>query len=282
MAVRSDSTAHPADGAAAVAARDLVLARGGSVVLARSSFALAPGTVTALIGPNGSGKSSLLDAIAGLLPVHAGALEVLGGPARPTRAGVAYVLQATSVNEVLPLSARDVVALARYPRRGLFGRMDAGDRAAVEEALQRLGVADLADRHLHDLSGGQRQRILVAQGLAQEADLLLLDEPLSGVDLVSRDQILDTVAEERRCGRTVVIATHDLTEAEHADQVLLLDGRVVAAGAPSAVITSEHLADAYGGRVLLLDGHAVLDDPHHPSPQAQVRAPAQRVRDLRR
>ena len=258
------------------------MTRGANPVLAASDFALAPGTVTALIGPNGSGKSSLLDAMAGLLPVRGGSLEVLGASPRNARARTAYVLQSTAVNEALPISAREVVAMARYPGRGLFARSQREDRDAVEEALERLGVAALGTRHLHELSGGQRQRVLVAQGLAQDADLLLLDEPLSGLDIASRERILATVEEERRRGRTVVIATHDLGEAEHADQVLLLDGRVVAAGPPQAVITPEHLADAYGGRVLLLDdGHAVLDDPHHP-PAVPQQPPAQRAGVMRR
>src|ERR687897_206500 len=155
-------------------------------------------------------------------------------------------------------------------RRGPFapdhraGDRDHGDRAAVNRSLERLGVADLARRQLHELSGGQRQRVLVAQGLAQEADLLLLDEPVTGLDVVSRELILEAVAAEQAAGRTVVLSTHDLTDARQADRVMLLANRLVAFGAPDEVLTDRPLAAAYGGRVLALpEGVVVMDDPHH-------------------
>src|ERR671911_146645 len=136
--------------------------------------------------------------------------------------------------------------------------------AAVNSSLERLGVADLARRQLHELSGGQRQRVLVAQGLAQEADLLLLDEPVTGLDVVSRELILEAVAAEQAAGRTVVLSTHDLTDARQADRVMLLANRLVAFGAPDEVLTDRPLAAAYGGRVLALpEGVVVMDDPHH-------------------
>ena len=114
------------------------------------------------------------------------------------------------------------------------------------------------------LSGGQRQRVFVAQGLAQQGEVLLLDEPVTGLDVVSRQRILDVVAEERAAGRTIVMTTHDLAEASTTDHVLLLAGRIVAAGSPAEVLTADHLADAYGGRLLrLADGMVLIDDPHH-------------------
>lgn len=213
-------------------------------------IAIPVGAVTALVGPNGSGKSTLLSAIAGLVPLTAGALTVLGR--RPGHNGlaaqVAYVLQSTPANESLPITVREVVTMARFARRGLFGRLTAADRRKVDDALEHLQVADLADRHLRELSGGQRQRVLVAQGLAQDADLLLLDEPVTGLDLTSRERILAVVDQVRASGGTVVVATHDLGDAERADHVMLLAGCVVAAGSPEEVITTEHLRRAYGGR----------------------------------
>jgi len=223
---------------------------GGHVALRDCDVAVARGSVTALVGPNGSGKSTLLSAIAGLLPLTSGTLTVLGR--RPGDNGlaarVAYVLQSTRANESLPITVREVVTMARFARRGLFGRLTAADRQIVAEALEQLDVADLADRHLRELSGGQCQRVLVAQGLAQGADLLLLDEPVTGLDLTSRDRILAVVDNVRSSGGAVVVATHDLADAERADHVVLLAGRVIAAGSPSEVITSEHLRQAYGGR----------------------------------
>ena len=147
------------------------------------------------------------------------------------------MLQTTDVDRTLPVTVRETVTMARYALRGRFGRLRAADRAAVDAALERMDVADLAGRQLHELSGGQRQRVLVAQGLAQQADLLLLDEPVTGLDVVSRELILEAVAAERAAGRTVVVSTHDLDDARRADVVMLLANRVVAFGPPDEVLT---------------------------------------------
>ena len=218
--------------------------------------------MTALIGPNGAGKTTLLHALAGLLKPARGTLEV---PARDRPGGVAYVLQATEVNPYLPLTVRETVSMGRYARTGAFGRFGAADREAVDAAMEAVAITDLARRPLAELSGGQRQRAFVAQGLTQDGDLLLLDEPLTGLDVVSRDHIGAAIAAVRAAGRTVITSTHDLTEAAEADHLLLLASRVVAAGSPDTVLTDEHLADAYGGRLLrLADRTLLLDDhPHH-------------------
>jgi ABC-type Mn2+/Zn2+ transport system ATPase subunit len=135
----------------------------------------------------------------------------------------------------------------------------------VDDAMERLDVADLASRQIRELSGGQRQRAFVAQGLAQEAEVLLLDEPLGGLDVVSQRLILDAMTAERDAGRVVVTSTHDLGEAAHADRVLLLAGHLVASGPPGEVLIAEHLAVAYGHRLVTLgDNVIMLDDaPHH-------------------
>jgi ABC-type Mn2+/Zn2+ transport system ATPase subunit len=245
----------------AVIAEDLVLGYGHHLALTASSFAIPPGTSVALIGPNGSGKSTLLRAIAGLLPPRSGRLDV---PARRTPSAVALVLQTTDVDRSLPITVRETVTMARYAIRGPVRRLDRTDRAAVDRALERLAITDLARRQLHELSGGQRQRVLVAQGLAQEADLLLLDEPVTALDVVSRRLILEAVAAEQDAGRTVLLSTHDLGDARQAELVMLLANRLVACGPPDGVLTDRTLAAAYGGRVLLLpEGAVVIDDPHH-------------------
>jgi ABC-type Mn2+/Zn2+ transport system ATPase subunit len=247
--------------APAVAAEELVLAYGHRLALAPSTFAVPQATSVALIGPNGSGKSTLLRAIAGLLPPRSGRLEV---PARETRAAVALVLQTTDVDRSLPITVRETVTMARYASRGPVRRLDRTDHAAVDRAMERLAIADLAGRQLHELSGGQRQRVLVAQGLAQGADLLLLDEPVTALDVVSRRLILEVVAAERDAGRTVVVSTHDLGDARQADLVMLLANRLIAGGPPDAVLTDHNLAAAYGGRLLMLpEGAVIIDDPHH-------------------
>ncbi|MBK5221429.1 MAG: metal ABC transporter ATP-binding protein [Acidimicrobiia bacterium] len=253
---------------AAVVAEALTLARGGNVALSDASFSIAAGTVSAVIGPNGAGKSTLLHAIAGLLAPAAGTLEVLGRTAGPGSSDVAYVLQGTRVHEHLPVSVREVVAMGRYAALGPFRRMRPGDDAAISSAMERLDIADLASRQIRELSGGQRQRVFVAQGIAQEAPVLLLDEPVTGLDLVSRRRILEVVTAERVAGRAVVMTTHDLGEAAHADHVLLLAGRVVASGPPEEVLVSTSLAEAYGQRLVHLgDNVVMLDDaPHHHHP----------------
>lgn len=253
------STGDPDDGpdAPAISVTGVRIRRGNQFALEIDRLAI-PAGVTALVGPNGSGKSTLLHAIAGVLPTAGGSIRIRGD--------VAYVLQSQHASEHLLVTAGEVVALARAARRGPFGRLRPDDRAAVSAAMTRLAVDDLARRHLAELSGGQRQRIFVAQGLAQEAPILLLDEPVAGLDTVSVERIRAIIAEERERGHTIVVATHDLDQAARADHVVLVNGRVVAAGAPAAVLTPEHLVAAYSGRVLSLGDELVaLDDGiHHP------------------
>ncbi|MGK2948741.1 MAG: zinc ABC transporter ATP-binding protein AztA, partial [Acidimicrobiales bacterium] len=248
--------------ASAATAVDLVLGYGGPAVLDRATFEIPSGAVTALIGPNGAGKSTLLNAMAGLLPVSSGHLDV---PASHRQGGVALVLQATHVNKHLPLTVRETVTMGRYATLGPWRRLRPADRHAIDAALDALDITDLASRPLHDLSGGQRQRAFVAQGLAQQADVLLLDEPITGLDIVSRQRILDAIATERAAGRAVLVSTHDLGDAAAADHLLLLAGRVVASGPPVEVLTPEHLAEAYGGHLLRVGEQTlILDDhPHH-------------------
>ncbi|MBI2169955.1 MAG: metal ABC transporter ATP-binding protein [Actinobacteria bacterium] len=249
-------------------ARGLVVAYGPRVAIASSDFEVPSACVTAVIGPNGSGKSTLLHALAGLVRPHSGTLEVLGGAPEHAHDRVAYVLQTAGVNRVLPVTVGEVVAMGRYGGRGLIGRWRPDDREAVDHALARLDIVDLAGRHLRELSTGQRQRALVAQGLAQQADVLLLDEPVTALDIPSHEAIDVVIEEEVASGRTVVITTHDLDEARRADHVLLLGGRVVAEGSPGEVLTDERLLEAYGAHLLHAepgDGQRAvsIDDPHH-------------------
>jgi iron complex transport system ATP-binding protein len=247
-----------------IVAEDVELAHGRESVMREASFTCRAGEVTALVGPNGSGKSTLLHAIAGLLEPRHGRLEVLGGAPSDARARLAYTLQTTKVDERLPVTVSEVVRMARYPRLGLVRRAKTEDDDAVRQAMERLEIDSLANRRLDELSGGQRQRVFVAQGLAQDAEVLLFDEPITGLDLVSRTLITDAIEVERARGCTVVVTTHNLGEAAAAEQMLLLAGRVVAAGRPEAVLTKDNLAAAYGARVLTIgDQTLLLDDPDH-------------------
>lgn len=246
----------------AITARGLQLAHGEHLALDASDLDIPAGMVTAVIGPNGSGKSTLLHAIGGILEPVGGELGVL--VSYPKHRGTAYVLQSTKVHEEIPITVGEVVSMGRYGRLGMFGRFQPEDREACRSAMERLDVLDLAERHLDELSGGQRQRVFVAQGLAQEADLLLLDEPVTGLDIVSHDRILEAIATERSRGVTVVLTTHDLSEAAAADHVVLLAGRVVASGPPEKVLTAASLTEAYGINLITTeDGTVVLDDPYH-------------------
>ena len=235
---------------------DLSLRFGDVLALDGVTADVAPGRSMAVIGPNGSGKSTLLKAIAGILRPSSGTVETNGSD-------VAIVLQSTDVDRSVPLTVRDTVTLARFPRVGLLGRLRSVDQAAIDAAVRRLDIEDLLDRQIHNLSGGQRQRAFVAQGLAQESEILLLDEPLTGLDVVSRSLIADAIDREQRDGRTVVLTTHSFAEAERCDLVMLLATRCIAFGPPDVVLTEENLRQAFGGRLVRVNDTLVLDDPHH-------------------
>jgi iron complex transport system ATP-binding protein len=246
----------------AVKAEDLVVNYRSLVALDNSTFEIPEGLITAIIGPNGSGKSTMLSTIAGLVEPASGSLELFPGQDRvPT---ISFVLQTTKVNDALPISVQEVVAMGRYANKGIFERLTEEDSEAISAAMERTGVSDLARRHLSGLSGGQRQRAFVAQGLAQDHDLLLLDEPLTGIDIAAAQAIDRVIHNEIAEGCSVIMTTHDLTEARIADHVLLLSGRVVATGSPDEVLTTENLMAAYGPSLLHVeDGRVFLDDAAH-------------------
>lgn len=224
--------------------------------LTNVSVAIPPGSSVAVIGPNGSGKSTLLKAIAGLLRPVSGNVDV-------GDRSIALVLQSTDVDPSVPLTVYDTVAMARFPRTGLLRRFSPVDREAISAAVGQLDLKDLIHRQIHDLSGGQRQRTFVAQGLAQDADVVLLDEPLTGLDVKSQAQIGSALEQARAGGRTTIVSTHSFAEAEQCDLVLLLATKPVAFGPPDEVLTELHLQQAFGGRFVRVGNTLVLDDPHH-------------------
>jgi iron complex transport system ATP-binding protein len=237
------------------------------MAVAPSSFSIPEGSITAIIGPNGSGKSTTLNGIAGLAEPSSGSITTTPVDGRPRRA--AYVLQSTRVNESLPITVREVVTMGRYPSTGPYRRLGKDDRAAVAKAMDRMEITGLSERHLTELSGGQRQRVFVAQGIAQEHEMLLLDEPLTGLDITSAQAIDEVIHEEQSHGCTIVLTTHDLTAAQVADYVVLMAGVVVASGPPDEVLTDAHLRTAYGPSLIHMeDSHLLLDDPAHQHPPA--------------
>ena len=229
---------------------------GANVALAPTTIAIHAGRSVALVGPNGSGKSTLLLLLAGLLKPTSGTV------ARREGVVVSFVAQHQFQHRWMPVSVGEVLRMGRYGARGLLGRVRADDRRAIAAAAERMGVGDLTRRPFGALSGGQRQRVLVAQALAAEPDLLLLDEPITGLDLPSQQRILDLVAEERTSGTTVVLSTHHLGEARCTDRVLLLAGCVVADGPPEQVLRPDLLTEAFGNRVVRRDDGAVVIDDH--------------------
>ncbi|MBV9439246.1 MAG: metal ABC transporter ATP-binding protein [Candidatus Eremiobacteraeota bacterium] len=224
----------------AVEVRQLVVRYGNVTALNGIDLTLPRGTALGVVGPNGSGKSTLLKAIAGLVAPDAGSVLVQGQRPRALTPGtIGYVPQVEDVDWQFPVSVRDVVAMGRYPRVPAFRPFSAHDREAVVRAIDALGLAPIADRHISELSGGQQQRAFVARAIAQEPLLLLLDEPTTGVDAATEDALLGLVRELVAGGLPVLMTTHDLDRApEWFDRLVVVDRRVLAEGPPDEVLAS--------------------------------------------
>jgi ABC-type Mn2+/Zn2+ transport system ATPase subunit len=242
-----------------IAAAGLVVGYQQQPVVSGIDLQVSPGQSLALVGTNGSGKSTLLKTLIGLLPPVDGSISVLGAPPGRRPRQVAYLGQFRPASGLLPLAARDVVLMGRFPRRGLLGRITRADRDAVDTSLERLDAAHLADRPLRSLSGGQQQRVYLAQALAREADLLVLDEPTAGLDAGSTARYQLLVREELARGAAVVVATHDIGDAMRCDQAVLLAGRVVAAGPPAQALSPERLMTAFGIALAAVEHHGHRD-----------------------
>jgi len=199
---------------------------------------LPAGIALGIVGPNGSGKSTLLKTIAGLVLPASGSVTVFGKRPRDLSPGtIGYVPQIEDVDWNFPASVRDVVAMGRYPRLGPFAGFGPKDRAAVDAALAALDLVQLADRHISQLSGGQQQRAFVARAIAQEPDLLLLDEPTTGVDAATEEALLRVIRALVKGGMPVLMTTHDLDRAaEWFDRLIVVDRKVLADGEPGVVL----------------------------------------------
>jgi ABC-type Mn2+/Zn2+ transport system ATPase subunit len=211
-------------------------------------FAAEPGQIVGVLGPNGGGKTTLFRALLGELPIRRGEVELPGRPA--------YVPQTERARLDFPVSAFDVVLMGAFARTPWYRRVARGDRDAAGRALERVGLATESGESFGALSGGQRQRVLIARALLQRAPVLLLDEPLSGVDGVSAARIETLFAELRAEGRTLLVATHDVRQAGEWDRVLCLHGRQIDYGRPAAVLSPETLRETYGGELIVLEGGA--------------------------
>jgi ABC-type Mn2+/Zn2+ transport system ATPase subunit len=240
------------------------------LVLEGVTVAIEPGTLLAVVGPNGAGKSTLLKLLAGLLRPRSGRIEVLGHPPGQQARRIAYVPQAESVDWAFPVTVGDVVMMGRYPRLGPVRRPTGEDRRAVRDALAKVGMAAFANRQIGRLSGGQRRRVFLARALAGQADLYLLDEPVTGVDATTQEDLMDILESEAKRGKTVVASTHDLAcVAQRFGDVLALNRTVIAHGRAPLVLDPGVLTRTYGGHLLVLDGRPViLDDAHHHDQEA--------------
>ncbi|MEE3853369.1 metal ABC transporter ATP-binding protein [Gordonia sp. LSe1-13] len=227
----------------------LTVRYGPVVALDDVSMTVHSGRICGLIGMNGSGKSTLFKSIMGLARPTAGRVTIAGHTIAQARARglVSYVPQAENVDWEFPISVREVAMTGRYGRQNLFRRITSRDRTAVDDALDRVGLTDLADRQIGRLSGGQRKRAFVARGIAQGAEILLLDEPFAGVDKRSEATIIDLLRELTAAGRTVLISTHDLsTLPSFASEAVLLMQRVLVHDTPEEALRPENLALAFG------------------------------------
>ena len=229
---------------------------GATYALERVSCHVETGEHLAIIGPNGAGKSTLLKVAAGILKPDQGAVRLFG-QAPDRHICVAYVPQRNQIDWRFPVTVNDVVMMGRIRQIGLFRRPSGRDHQIVRQSLARVGAEQLADKQIGELSGGQQQRIFIARALAQRADLLLLDEPLSGLDIPSQKTLLDILAALKPDGVTVLVATHDLNlAAERFDRVMLLNQQIIALGPPDQVLNNANLLAAYGGQIKL-DGPRV-------------------------
>lgn len=237
---------HPDD--VTVRLDDVSVRRGEVLALDGISLEIRAGTVDALVGMNGAGKSTLFAAIMGLVPLARGTLSVFGStPARARAAGrIAFMPQGDAIDPDFPLTVAEVVMMGRFGKLGITRRPRAVDRQVVSASLQRVQLADLADRPIGTLSGGQRKRALMARALAQEADLLLLDEPFAGVDYRSEQLIADVLTRLAAEGRSIVVSTHDIASLpDRADRVILLAQRLIAVDTPEVALAPEVLARAF-------------------------------------
>jgi ABC-type Mn2+/Zn2+ transport system ATPase subunit len=247
---------------------------GETLALEDISLDIPRGSLVAVVGPNGAGKSTLLKLIAGLLRPWRGEITVLGGAPGEHAQRVAYVPQAEMVDWAFPVTVSQVVMMGRYPLLGPWRRPGREDATATEAALERMGMQDLRDRQIGALSGGQRRRVFLARAMAAGAQLFLLDEPVTAIDPVTQDDIMDALGEEAAAGRTVIASTHDLAcAAECFERVVAVNRTIVADGPSSIALDAEVLSRAYGGHLLRLEGGRVLVDDahHHDEPQAHER-----------
>ncbi|MCY9665452.1 metal ABC transporter ATP-binding protein [Paenibacillus alginolyticus] len=223
-------------------------------VLEQVSFTVPEGKLIGIVGPNGAGKSTLIKAALGLIPSLSGEVKIYGKPYKEQRHLVGYVPQRESVDWDFPTNALDVVTMGRYSHLGWFRRPGNKEKQMAMSCLEKVGMADFADRQISQLSGGQQQRIFLARALAQDASLYFMDEPFVGVDAATEKAIITLLGELKKQGKTVFVVHHDLsTVKEYFDWVILLNVGIVDIGPTNEVFTKEKLQQTYGGKLAIWD-----------------------------
>lgn len=253
------------DGSGITAREVTVTYRNGHTALRNASFQIPKGTVTALVGVNGAGKSTLFKAVMGFVPVAKGEIRLLGLTVREAlkKNLVAYVPQSEEVDWSFPVLVEDVVMMGRYGHMGFLRIPSQADHDAVSNALARVNMQDYRHRQIGELSGGQKKRVFLARALAQDGQVILLDEPFTGVDVKTEEQIIALLRELRAEGRVMLVSTHNLGSVpEFCDRVVLVKGTVLGFGPTETTFTRENLEAAFGGvlRHFTLGGDALHDD----------------------
>jgi ABC-type Mn2+/Zn2+ transport system ATPase subunit len=240
--------------------RNVEISYGSRIILKDISFQVAHGTRLAVVGPNGAGKTTLFKALVGLLPLTKGTILIHGQPWGNHKECVAYVPQREEVDLHFPVTVRDVVSMGRYGHLGWLGQPRAEDKVAVQQGLEMMGIAGLANRSIQDLSGGQQQRAFLARALAQEPHILIMDEPFTGVDAATQEATLKLLDDLHRENVTVIVSTHDLNLArDRFDQVLMVNHRLIAIGTPEEVFSKENIREAFHSQVMVMDETLVVD-----------------------
>ncbi|MEN1681274.1 MAG: metal ABC transporter ATP-binding protein [Planctomycetota bacterium] len=233
---------------------DVTVAYRRKPVLWNIDFEIPEGKLVGIVGPNGAGKTTLIKAALGLVPLASGRVEIYGKSYAQQRHIVGYVPQRESVDWDFPVTVRDVVLMGTYGQLGWFHRPGAKQRQVADACLERVALADLADRQIRQLSGGQQQRVFLARALAQDARLYFMDEPFAGVDAATENAIFGLLQTLREGGKTVFVVHHDLqTVHDYFDYVVLLNLRQIACGPVAEVFTTENLHRTYGGRLTILE-----------------------------
>jgi len=256
---------HQASAVHALDIRGLWTGYGKRPALKDITFQVESGEVIGIIGPNGSGKTTLLKSVLGLIRPWQGEVLVLGEPAKRQRKLVGYMPQVEQVDWDFPVTVDDVALMGRYARRGPFKRTTKEDREAAAQALQQTGMYELRNNLIGELSGGQRRRALLARALANQPRLLLMDEPMAGLDATAQHQLLDLLDDLRSGGTTIVLSTHDLScVSAYCSYAACLNRKLIAFGPPSQVLNEEVLSQTFGTHLLMvhLDGQAYAYQHH--------------------